>query len=133
MADQYIGLQVDQLFREGLNSLRICTAPAIIDPDVVACLPTEFLKVLLKYGDARTSIGIAFGDRHQHADPPRPPRLLRAGDDRPRHHAADKGNKFSPPHGRPRAEDHLISIAGLATSQPNCFWSQIFSCLLPQT
>ena len=52
MAHQNIGLQVDQLLRERLNSLGICIAPTIIDPDVVAVLPAEFLKRSLKYADA---------------------------------------------------------------------------------
>ena len=49
MADQNIWLQVDKLLRERLNSLCICIAPAIVDPNIMAILPAEFLKPLLKY------------------------------------------------------------------------------------
>ena len=48
MGDQHIGLQADQLFREHLNSACIGIAPAIINSNIAAFLPTEFLKALLK-------------------------------------------------------------------------------------
>jgi len=41
------------------------------------------LKALLKCGDARTNIGIAFGDRHQHAHAANSFRLLSARRERP--------------------------------------------------
>jgi len=46
MADQNIRLQIDKLLCEGLNSLCICIAPAIVDPNIMAIPPAEFLKPL---------------------------------------------------------------------------------------
>ena len=36
---------------------------------------------------------------HQHADPPHPVGLLRAGRERPRRHAAEQRDELAPPHG----------------------------------
>src|SRR5262249_27460427 len=88
MGDQHIGLQADQLFRKCLNSVCIGVAPTIINSNIAAILPAELLKALLKKGDARTDIGIAFGDRHQHAYAPYALGLLRARRERPRRRRA---------------------------------------------
>ena len=39
-------------------------APPIINSNVAAVAPTEFLKALMKNGDARADIGVAFGNGH---------------------------------------------------------------------
>jgi hypothetical protein len=64
MGNQHIGLQPNQLFRECLNSVSVGIAPPIINSNVAAVAPTEFLKALLKNGDARADIGVAFGNGH---------------------------------------------------------------------
>jgi hypothetical protein len=96
MGDQHIGLQADQLFRKCLNSVCIGIAPTIINSNIAAILPAELLKALLKKVDARTDIGIAFGDRHQHADVPHPLALLRARRERPRGRAAEQDDEIAP-------------------------------------
>src|SRR5215510_1624573 len=72
MANQSIGVQIDEFFCKRLNSMRIGISPAIVDADILTVPPAEFLKALLKYSDPLANIGIAFGDRHQHTDPPHP-------------------------------------------------------------
>jgi hypothetical protein len=64
MGNQHIWLQPNQLFRECLNSVSVGIAPAIINSNVAAVAPAELLKALLKYGDTRADIGVAFGNRH---------------------------------------------------------------------
>jgi hypothetical protein len=57
------------------------------------------IRSLLKYGDALSSIGIAFGDRHQDAKPPHPDWLLRTRRTRPcSRRTAKKRDKISPLH-----------------------------------
>ena len=96
MADQHVGLQVNQLLSVGLNTLNISFAPAIIDPNIVAILPAELLKPLLKNANTRTHIGIAFRDSHQHAKPPNVLYLLRARHKRPCCCAAEHGYELPP-------------------------------------
>src|SRR5436190_12486129 len=87
-----------------MNDFCIPTAPAKINLDVAALLPTEHLKPLPKNGDALLSIGIAFGDRHQDTEPPHPVWLLCV---RPQRQtgcrAADKSDEVSPLHVSPQA------------------------------
>src|SRR6266478_4512164 len=73
----------DQPFCECLNSDCFGIAPAIIDSEVASIRPAELLKALLKYGHAGADIGIAFRNRHQHADTTNSLRLLRARRERP--------------------------------------------------
>jgi hypothetical protein len=99
MRDQHIGLQVDQLFRGRLNSACIGITPAIVNSNIAAIVPAEFLKALLKYGDARTSICIAFGNRHQHTHAANSFRLLSARRERPRSRcAAEQCDELAPLH-----------------------------------
>src|SRR5262249_20003076 len=96
--DEYVGLQSDQLFCECLNSDCVGIAPAIIDSEVASIRPAELLKALLKYGHAGADIGIAFRNRHQHADTTNSLRLLRACRERPRRRAAWQRDEGAAPH-----------------------------------
>src|SRR5215467_4909507 len=98
MGDQHVGLQSDQLFCECLNSDCVSIAPAIIDSEVASIRPAELLKALLKYGHAGADIGIAFRNRHQHADTTNSLRLLRACCERPCRRAADQLDYLAPFH-----------------------------------
>src|SRR5205823_3615348 len=122
MGDQHIGLQADQLFRECLNSACIGIAPPIINSNIAAILPAQLLKALLKCGDTRTNIGIAFGDRHQHAHAANSFRLLRARRERPRRRAAEQRDELAPLH----LWAHSITSSARAssvgdTSRPSAF------------
>jgi hypothetical protein len=64
VTDENIGLQIDQLFGEVLNSICVAIAPAIINANIVAILPAEFLESFLQDVDPLASISIAFSDRH---------------------------------------------------------------------
>jgi hypothetical protein len=63
-ADENIGLQIDKLFGEILNSIWVAIAPAIINANIVAILSAELLKAFLQDADPLASISIAFRDRH---------------------------------------------------------------------
>src|SRR5262245_33014147 len=110
MGDQYVGLQSDQLFCECLNSDCVGIAPAIIDSEVASIRPAELLKALLKYGHAGADIGIAFRNRHQHADTTNSLRLLRACRERPCRRAAEQRDELAPRH----------SITSSATTSSAC-------------
>ena len=77
MANQNIRVQIDELFREGLNSIGISIPPAIVDANILTIRPTEFLEPLLKYRYALADVSIAFRDRHQYANAPHAIGLLR--------------------------------------------------------
>ena len=77
MAHQNIRVQIDELFRESLNSIGISIPPAIVDANIFTICPTEFLEPLLKYRYARAHISVAFSDRHQYTNSPHPIGLLR--------------------------------------------------------
>ena len=64
MTDENIGLQFDELFGELLNAIWVAIAPALIDANIDAILPAEFLKSVLQNADPLASISIAFSDRH---------------------------------------------------------------------
>gem|GEM_PF-6408796 len=64
MANENIRVQVDKFFCERLNSTRIGIPPAIVDANILTIPPAEFLKPLLKYGDALANISIAFRNRY---------------------------------------------------------------------
>ena len=98
MGNQHIGLQSDQLFCECLNSDCVSIAPAIIDSEVSSIRPAELLKALLKYGHAGADIGIAFGNRHQHANTANSLRLLRTRGERPRSRTAEQRDERAPVH-----------------------------------
>jgi hypothetical protein len=42
----HVGLQVDQLFREGPHPIDLANGPAIIDPYIASIRPSQFLKAV---------------------------------------------------------------------------------------
>src|SRR5262249_55617149 len=88
--------------------------------NIAAILPAELLKALLKKGDARTDIGIAFGDRHQHAYAPHALGLLRARRNRPtRRRAAKQRHELAALHSitssaRTRNDSGIVRPSALA-------------------
>jgi hypothetical protein len=61
-----------------------------VDPNIAALRPAERLESLAERGDKGLSFRVALGICHQHVDPPRPLRLLRARRERPRSRAAEQ-------------------------------------------
>src|SRR5262249_77638 len=98
MGAQSGGLQPDPPFWECLNSDGVGIPPAKIDSGVASTRPAELSKALLKYGHAGAEIGIAFRNRHQHADTTNSLRLLRACCERPCRRAADQRDELAPFH-----------------------------------
>src|SRR5215813_4320176 len=122
MGDQHVGLQSDQLFCECLNSGRVCIAPAIIDSEIASTRPAELLKALLKYGHAGADIGIAFRNRHQHADTTNSLRLLCARCERPKKRrrgcrAAEQRDELAAPYHSITSSARASSVGG--TSRPS--------------
>src|SRR5262249_38279129 len=88
MRENEIGLQRSEFLRESLHQLGVERGPAIVEPDIAALRPPEFLESLLKFGDYGLSFPIAPSIRHQHADPPHALGLLRPRRERPRRRRA---------------------------------------------
>src|SRR5262249_59693140 len=68
----------DELCRIGAQSIAITSRPTIVDSDVAAIDPTQFLKASPERRNIGLPSGVALGESHQHADPPHALTLLRA-------------------------------------------------------
>jgi hypothetical protein len=86
-------------------AVRITDAPAIIDLQIAALAPTQFLKCLQECSSANLCFGIVFGQVHKHADAPHTLRLLRTRRDRPYHRTAEKRDELASLHVS-SGEDH---------------------------
>jgi hypothetical protein len=85
----------------------VVATPSIVDPHVVADSPAQLLQSLMESCEARLSFSIIGDGVHEHADPPHPLRLLRAGRERPRHCATEQRDELAPSHAM---EIHSISL-----------------------
>jgi hypothetical protein len=94
--EDHVGLQFDQLFREGPHPVNTAGGPTNLQPHGTAVRPTQLRKPLREVGEPASCLGIVFIERHQHADPAHPISLLRARHDRPRCCTAECSNKFPP-------------------------------------
>src|SRR5262249_5586278 len=73
--------------------------PAIIDPDVAAFGPAEFLEFVPECTNKGLPFAIALGISHQHTDPARAARLLRTHDGWCcQRRAADQRDEIAPSH-----------------------------------
>jgi hypothetical protein len=102
------------------SAINAC-CPAIVEADVVALSPTKLLESGSKRLEQRLKFRVAFRSRHQHADAPHPPVLLRPHRARPKQRgrrcAAEEGEEVA-------ARDHSMTssartstVAG--TSRPS--------------
>ena len=73
-------------------------SPAVLDTDVAAIGPSEFGKALLERGETRLPLFFACGTRHQHANAPQRPALLRPCCKRPRRRASEPRDELPSPH-----------------------------------
>jgi hypothetical protein len=103
-------LQGDQLLRERSYPIVVISGPTKIEPHVAAIGPTQVRKRWREHRIATPQI--VFVARHEHADAPHPPALLRARRDWPRRRAAEERDELAP-------LDH--SISSLALPERNSF------------
>src|SRR5262249_23646850 len=83
LTDDRVGPQTNQLSCERLDSIRISSAPAIVDPNVAALRPPKLLESLPECGDEDLLFPVALHQPHQHTDPAHYVELLRARRERP--------------------------------------------------
>jgi hypothetical protein len=83
VTNNYVRLQCDQRFREGLDPGGIAGRPATINSKVAALHPSQFLQRLMERVHHRLRFRIALGKIRQHANPPHPLGLLPARRERP--------------------------------------------------
>src|SRR5262249_47021716 len=87
----------NELLCQCSHAIDVTVCPAIRNPSIAA-RPAKRLKSLPKNSQLRLSLRIFLSGPHQHADAPRPLRLLRAPDERPRCRAPNQRNELPPPH-----------------------------------
>src|SRR5262245_49495218 len=90
--------RTDQFRRSGLFAGRIANAPAIVDAHVAAVGPAQPLQRVEERCNAHLTFAISLWVDDQHADAPRPLRLLRARRDRPSRRAAEQRDEVAAPH-----------------------------------
>ena len=83
VGDNHVWRQFYQLCRVGSYASHVTASPAIVDADVAAFYPSQFLKPLLQPFDPSLSFCV-IRDTHEHANAPRPLGLLRARRERTR-------------------------------------------------
>jgi hypothetical protein len=99
VADEHVGSQGDQLFREQLRLIGTGGGKTIINSDVAAFRPTKPLKPLPERREAGLRFRIVLGIADKHSDPPHLIRLLRTRGERPRRRRTTQNTeKFPPPH-----------------------------------
>jgi hypothetical protein len=95
---EYIGLQLDQFLSQMWNARCVATAPAVVDPDVLACSPAQLAKARRERRNPGPCFPIALRLRREYADPPDAVALLRSRHHRPRHSASEPCDELPPPH-----------------------------------
>jgi hypothetical protein len=77
--DNQVRFEIDDFLGQSPRFLEIPCGPPIVQVDILPLLPAALLQSLLQRFDAWLGFGVIFTDAHQHADPPHPAGLLRAG------------------------------------------------------
>ena len=93
IANQYVGLQGDQLLSEDLRLVRAYRREAVIDQHAPAFLPAVSLKCLPECHEPRLYLRVNFGVADEHPDPTG--RLLRARRLRPRRRAPEQRDELA--------------------------------------
>src|SRR5215468_6726276 len=81
-----------------LHRFRLGGAPARLDADAVALAPAQHRKGLPERGPVDPESQVVLRCRHQGANTPHPPGLLRAYSERPSCGTADESDERTPPH-----------------------------------
>src|SRR5262249_52880606 len=111
--------RTDQFRRSGLFAGRIANAPAIVDAHVAAVGPAQPLQRVEERCNAHLTFAISLWVDDQHADAPRPLRLLRPRRERPRRRAAEQRDELAAFHHSITSSARASTDAG--TSMPNSF------------
>src|SRR5262249_12441965 len=120
IANQYVGLQGDQLLSEDLRLIRACRREAVIDQHAPALLPAVSLKCLPECHEPRLYLGVIFGVADEHPDPTG--RLLRARRERPCDGTAEEGDELATLHRCNHSITSSASASNLSgTSRPSAF------------
>src|SRR5262249_22477897 len=89
--------ETQQLRGRGTYPTAVARTPLDINLNIGVDSPAEFLESLPEPCSPELSFPIVLGVKHQHANPPHAPRLLRARRERPRNRrAANKSEEFPP-------------------------------------
>jgi hypothetical protein len=89
--DQHdVWFEFENLLCEQKCPVRIASGPAVIQTDILALRPTEFLESILERFNTRLGFRIAVSNPHQHADAYYTAGLLRTRGERPRRRCAEK-------------------------------------------
>jgi hypothetical protein len=95
----HVGRERNQFRRVSAIAIGIARTPAVIDCDVAAFGPAQFLQALPKRSNSGLSKRIAFDASYQHTDAPHLLGLLRAGGEWPSSRCGcQTRDKFAPPH-----------------------------------
>jgi hypothetical protein len=97
VTNNYVRLQCDQRFREGLDPGGIAGRPATINSKVAALHPSQFLQRLMERVHHRLRFRIALGKIRQHANPPHPLGLLRASREWPHRRCTAQQQRYELP------------------------------------
>ena len=102
----------DELCRIGAQSIAITGRPTIVDSDVAAIDPTQFLQARPERRNVCLPSGVALGESHQYADAPHTlARLLRVRRERPRGRAAEQRDERAAPRVEHAASLRAIPLA----------------------
>ncbi len=122
MADDQIELHLDEFAREIADALGVARAPAVLDPDVAAAAPAEFLQRFGERGHEGLPGGIVLGNAHEHTDAPHAlalgARRSRSADRR----AAENGDEFATPH-PPSPRSGPRRLAAYARNSHPPYWT----------
>src|SRR5262249_22075801 len=92
-----VGLQTDQLLRDLSYPIEVTAGPMNVQAHVAGLSPTQARNGLRERRNVSLRHEIVFVVRHEHADAPHPPALLRARRDWPRRSAAEERDELAPP------------------------------------
>ena len=103
-----IGPHCDDLVRSDTHLSKLGPRPAIVEFDIAAQFPADFLQTLFKGVDLRLPGGFAAGEpTHQYRDASLLLALLRARCERPTGQRANCGfNEIAASHHSPKAQEH---------------------------
>jgi hypothetical protein len=93
--EDYVGLQVEQLFRRHPHPVNVAGGPTNGHAQVTAISPTQLRKSLREPGEVGLCLRIVFIKRHQHTDAPHALGLLRTRRERPCRRAAEQRDELA--------------------------------------
>src|SRR5205814_434013 len=98
IADEDVGSQGDQFFREALSLLGARGRKSVVYSQAAAFRPAELLEALPERQKTGLRLGIVLGIADEHSDPPNLDRLLGTRGKRPHRSSADKCSELAAAH-----------------------------------